>query len=180
MLCVNSDDLGLPRSSIGSIASNERVERVESDRSIGANRSGVFEGTVATREGEIRGSFVRPVGRSVCFSFFRGFSSFGTFARRRRQASSFVSFVDRSFDTIRLIDWYRRRRGGARARERPGRFGRRRTRVTNRTERCHDSDGFARVVGVVDVGDGIVVVGVGWMDPARGSRRVRSGASMDG
>jgi hypothetical protein len=62
------------------------------------------------------------------------------------------------------------------------RFVRRRTRVTNRTERCHDSDGFARVVGVVDV-DGVVVVvlgGVGWMDPARGSRRVRSGASMDG
>jgi hypothetical protein len=74
------------------------------------------------------------------------------------------------------------RRGGARARERPGRFGRRRTRVTNRTERCHDSDGFARVVDVVVV-DGVVVVvvvGVGWMDPARGSRRVRSGASMDG
>ena len=103
MLCVNSDDLGLPRSSIGSIASNERVERVESDRSIGANRSGVFEGTVATREGEIRGSVVRPVGRCVCvfLSFFRGFSSFGAFARRRRQASSFVSFVDRS---IRSID----------------------------------------------------------------------------
>ena len=133
----------------------------------------------ARAKSEVR-SFVRSVGRCVCFSFFRGFSSFGTFARRRRQASSFVSFVDRSFDTIRLIDWYRRRRGGARARERPGRFGRRRTRVTNRTERCHDSDGFARVVGVVD---GVVVVvggGVGWMDPARGSRRVRSGASMDG
>jgi hypothetical protein len=76
-----------------------------------------------------------------------------------------------------------RRGARARANSRPGRFGRRRTRVTNRTERCHDSDGFARVVDVVVVVDGVVVVvggGVGWMDPARGSRRVRSGASMDG